>query len=78
MSYFIKGNLKEDNGFALQPWTNVRFENDKIIILNDIALAVGHYYFIVSSGTEKKVEYSFGYITEDNSLKIKLHHSSMP
>ena len=28
ISYFIGGHISEDNGFALKPWTKVRFENE--------------------------------------------------
>ena len=33
-SYFVSGHIKEDGGFALKPWTKVRFENEKITIWN--------------------------------------------
>ncbi len=78
ISYFISGHISEDNGFALKPWTKVRFENEGIIFKNQQAFAVGHYYFTDTNGDETKVEYSFGYIIEDGEIKINLHHSSLP
>ncbi|MBL6657422.1 MAG: hypothetical protein ISP73_02330 [Flavobacteriales bacterium] len=78
ISYFISGHISEDNGFALKPWTKVRFENEGIIFKNQQAFAVGHYYFTDRNGDETKVEYSFGYIIEDGEIKINLHHSSLP
>ena len=47
VSYFVAGNPKysEDNGFALKPWTKVRFENDHVKIFGNKAIAMGHYYF---------------------------------
>ena len=80
-SYFIGGDrkYKEDAGFALQPWTKVKFDNDEIYLHANIAIAMGEYYFTCSSGTVTKVEYTFGYIkTDDGHLKIFLHHSSLP
>ena len=81
LSYFVASNnaCPEDKGFAIKGWTNVRFENSDVIIDGGTALAMGNYYFTDSQGAEVKVEYTFGYI-EDNqgNLRIQLHHSSMP
>jgi len=80
-SYFIGGdqNFSEDSGFALQPWTNVRFENASVILNEKTASAMGNYFFTESNGSIVKVEYSFGYFLDSNgNLKINLHHSSLP
>ena len=81
LSYFIGGNdnFSEDKGFALQPWTNVRFENETIILEENRALAMGNYFFTDLNGDESKVEYTFGYVKdEEGNLKIDVHHSSLP
>jgi len=81
LSYFIAGNKKqydEDSGFAVTPWTNVRFENKDFILEDGRAFAMGNYYFTDLSGGETKVEYTFGYKKVDGDLKIDLHHSSLP
>jgi len=78
VSYFVGGHIKEDVGFALRPWTKVRFENEGVHFKNQQAFAAGHYYFSDDNGEETKVEYSFGYIIEDGKIKINLHHSSLP
>jgi hypothetical protein len=81
LSYFVGGNDKynEDQGFAIHPWTNVRFENTATYIHGDYAVAMGNYFFTQLDGTEVKVEYTFGYIKgPDGKLKINLHHSSIP
>ena len=80
-SYFIGENndFSEDSGFALQPWTNVRFENASVILNDNNALAMGNYFFTQINGSVVKVEYTFGYfLNENNNLKINLHHSSLP
>ncbi|MDC1457225.1 hypothetical protein N8351_06665 [Flavobacteriaceae bacterium] len=80
-SYFIGENndFSEDSGFALQPWTNVRFENTSVILNDNNALAMGNYFFTQINGSVVKVEYTFGYfLNENNNLKINLHHSSLP
>ena len=81
LSYFIGGNdnFSEDKGFALQLWTNVRFENETIILEENRALSMGNYFFTDLNGDESKVEYTFGYVKdEEGNLKIDVHHSSLP
>ena len=81
LSYFVASNnaCPEDQGFAIKGWTSVRFENSDVIINGNTALAMGNYFFTSQEGFEVKVEYTFGYILDDNGdLRIQLHHSSMP
>jgi len=81
LSYFVGGNSDhaEDHGFAIKPWTAVRFENSGIILLGNVALTMGNYFFTDLSGAETKVEYSFGYVRgPSGELRINLHHSSLP
>lgn len=78
VSYFVGGCCDEDHGFALKPWSAVRFVNTGDIIINgNQAMAMGHYFF-TNNGEEIMVEYSFGYALIDGELKINLHHSSLP
>ncbi|MAR98998.1 MAG: hypothetical protein CMP80_07725 [Formosa sp.] len=81
LSYFIAGDdraCNEDKGFAIQPWTKVRFENAGIILEEYRAISMGNYFFTDLDGNEAKVEYTFGYKLINNELKIDLHHSSFP
>ena len=80
-SYFIAGDdraCQEDTGFAIAPWTAVRFENTGIIIEETRAIAMGNYFFTTVEGVEVKVEYTFGYKLINGELKVDLHHSSFP
>jgi hypothetical protein len=79
LSYFVGGKEPEDKGFALAPFSNVRFDNHSITIDCDSAITQGNYYFTTTDGKEIKVEYSIGYIEDkEGNLKINLHHSSLP
>ena len=81
LSYFIAGEdraCEEDKGFAIQPWTKVRFENSTLILEENRAIAMGNYFFTDLDGNEAKVEYTFGYTLKNDALKIDLHHSSFP
>lgn len=81
LSYFVKGKEAEDHGFALQPWSKVRFDNKVTAINQDTAEAMGNYFFTdAKTGKETKVDYTFGYKRDpkDGHLRIFLHHSSLP
>ena len=81
LSYFVASNNEcpEDKGFAIKGWKNVRFANAGMILKESSALAMGNYFFTDQDDNEVKVEYTFGYILDENgALRINLHHSSMP
>lgn len=83
LSYFVSGNdaYPEDNGFAIKPYTNVKFENIGIINNNcRMAVAMGNYYFTPAGGGEDvKVEYTFAYVKDKSGkLRIAAHLSSLP
>jgi hypothetical protein len=77
---FVTGVVPEDHGFALQPWSAVRFENAGIIIDADSAVAMGNYFFTdANTGKEAKAEFTFGYVRgTDGKLLINVHHSAFP
>ena len=81
LSYFVGTEGTEDGGFAIAPYTAVRWENNGTVISEsgDMAVAMGNYFFTGSDGNETKVEYSFAYERgDDGELDIVLHHSSLP
>ena len=88
MSYFVgakavKDGIAEDGGFAInggKGWSDVVFDNHKIDLNKDVAIAMGTYYFTsAADGSKAKVEYTFGYKKNaDGKVRIFLHHSSVP
>ena len=79
LSYFVGTEGTEDGGFAIAPYSNVRWENEGTIVDGDSAMAMGNYYFTGPDGNETKVEYTFGYTKNDaGEVVINLHHSSLP
>ena len=81
VSYFVgrSSEHEEDKGFALAPWTAVRFENAGVVSHGHTAQSMGDYYFTRPDGTELRVQYSFGYIRDESgNLRIQLHHSALP
>jgi hypothetical protein len=82
LSYFVGDNdaYPEDKGFAIKPYSNVKFENIGIINNNcRVAIAMGNYYFTMDDGSDVKVEYTFAYVKDKNGkLRIAAHQSSLP
>lgn len=82
LSYFVGGNpsYPEDKGFALRPWTKVRWRNEGITNNScTMAVAMGNYFFTAESGEETKVEYTIGYVKDvENQLRMVVHKSSLP
>ena len=81
LSYFIGGEnaaCSEDKGFALEPWSKVKFENSGFIIEDSRAIAMGNYFFTKQDGSLVKVEYTFSYVLRGSKLFIDVHHSSLP
>lgn len=80
LSYFVTGLVDEDKGFAIRPWSAVRFENADIKLFGNTAIAMGNYFFTDEiTGEDVKVEYTFGYHKNDQGeLVINTHHSSLP
>ena len=82
LSYFVGGNpsYEEDKGFALTPWTKVRWENAGITDNScTMAIAMGNYYFMPETGDEVKVEYTIGYVKDkEDNLRMVVHKSSIP
>ncbi|MEO0370545.1 MAG: phosphoribosyl-AMP cyclohydrolase [Pseudomonadota bacterium] len=79
LSYFVGGSIEEDGGFAIAPYTDVRWENEGTVISGDMAVTMGNYFFMTTEGEEVKVEYTFGIEQmDDGNAKIVMHHSSLP
>jgi len=81
IAYFVGGGEYDDAGFAINPWSRVRFdENQTILIKDDFAISMGLYYFMdANTNIETTVEFTFGYrFRDDGNLVIFLHHSSIP
>jgi hypothetical protein len=88
MSYFVGGDVveggyAEDGGFAInggKGWADCVYDNHRIDLKGDIAIAMGNHYFTcATTGEVTKVEYTFGYTRcDDGNVRICLHHSSVP
>ncbi len=81
LSYFVGGMEPEDHGFAINPWSKVRFDNKGFYIDEDSAIAMGNYYFTdAKTGKDVKVDFTMGFkrAPSDGHLELFLQHSSLP
>jgi hypothetical protein len=81
LSYFVGGNkdYAEDSGFALNPWVNVEFDIAGIKTGEKHALVMGNKLLTKKDGTTTVANFTMGFtLVKDGTLKINLHHSSLP
>ena len=86
LAYFVGGNpdFPEDKGFALEPWTKVRYDNagegnNGIQIHGEIALTMGNVYLTGKSGNEVMVDKTFAFRRcADGKLRLVVHKSALP
>ena len=77
LSYFIKGEFTEDNGFALKPWEQINLKELNILNEENLSSAMGTLSFKpVSSSDTTLVAFTFVFCLEEEEIKIKIHHSS--
>ena len=81
LSYFIGNNPKYplDSGFGIKSWREVKSETSSTFVEENIAMWMGWVTLIDKKGDQVIVDKSWGYKKNKNgSLKIVLHHSSLP
>ena len=81
LSYFLGHNpdYPQDTGFALNSWHKVTSETSSLLTEGDVAMWMGWVFFTDKEGVTIKVDKSFGYRRSNSgSLKLILHHSSLP
>lgn len=81
LSYFVghDDSYPQDGGFGIKPWRSFRSETSAVFIDGRVGLWMGWVSLTDDSGDTFTVDKSFGYQQgADGSLKIVLHHSSLP
>ena len=77
LSYFVKGGIEEDNGFALKPWESIDLVEVNSIKEDSLTIAMGAFNFKpVNQDEITLVAFTFLLIKDKDSFKIKVHHSS--
>ena len=77
LSYFIKGDISEDKGFALKPWERIELDELNCLLEENLTASMGPLLFKPLNEEEvTKVAFTFIFTMINNSLKIKIHHSS--
>ena len=81
LSYFVGQNpvYPQDSGFGIKFWRTVSAEASALFIDEKVAMWMGWVTFIDKNEQVTKVDKSWGYKLDDKgSLRIILHHSSLP
>lgn len=81
LSYFVGHNpdYPQDGGFGIKPWRQCASETSACFIDGETALWMGWVMLTDKDGAVTKVDKSWGYKNAaDGTLKIVLHHSSLP
>lgn len=77
LSYFVGGDISEDNGFALKPWEDIQLVELNLLLKTDLIAAMGTLNFKPYDSEETTlVAFTFIFVTVDEGLKIQVHHSS--
>tara|TARA_B100001057_G_scaffold265755_1_gene265939 strand:+ start:612 stop:1055 length:444 start_codon:yes stop_codon:yes gene_type:complete len=77
LSYFVRGSIDEDNGFALKPWESIDLVELNSIEEDSLTVAMGTFNFKpVNQDVITLVAFTFLLIKDEGFLKIKVHHSS--
>ncbi|MEL6640285.1 MAG: phosphoribosyl-AMP cyclohydrolase [Pseudomonadota bacterium] len=81
LSYFVghDSDYPSDGGFGIKGWRDVTSETAASFIDGDVGMWMGWMIMTDKDGQVTKVDKTFGYKKlADGSLKIVLHHSSLP
>lgn len=81
LAYFVGGDKRfpNDGGFALKGWKKYDYQNAAVYLNGDVAMTMGNVILTDSKGNVTKVDKTWAFKkTDDGTLKIVLHHSSLP
>ena len=81
LAYFVghSDSYPLDGGFGIKGWRQVVSETSDCFIDGNIAMWMGWVSFTDKNGSVTKVDKSWGYKKDaDGTLRIVLHHSSLP
>ena len=81
LAYFVghSADYPLDGGFAIKGWREVVSETSASFIEGDVAMWMGWVTMTDKDGQVTKVDKSWGYKKDaDSTLRIVLHHSSLP
>ena len=81
LAYFVGGDpsYPNDKGFAIKPWKSCEVRNQVIQLHGMFATTMGNVDLTDAKGAVTTVDKTWTFIREpDSSIRIVLHHSSLP
>ena len=77
LSYFAGGKVPEDSGFAIKPWESIDLAEVNYLIENNFSAVMGALHLKpLDSETISIIAFTFVLEKYNDSIKIKIHHSS--
>ena len=77
LSYFISGDISEDFGFAIKPWEDIKASEVNFMLEDGLCAVMGVLDLKpLNSENKTKIAFTFILVRDNDSLKIKIHHSS--
>jgi len=77
LSYFVAGDISEDSGFAIKPWENISTSDVSFILEHNLCAVMGVLDLKpLNSENKTKIAFTFILVKDNDSFKIKIHHSS--
>ena len=81
LAYFVGNNPRfpNDKGFALKPWRSCKAVNEVVQLFGSAGITMGNVIFTDAKGDTTVVDKTWVFEKDsDNSVRIILHHSSLP
>ena len=76
-SYFVSGDIAEDAGFAIKPWEDIKASDVNLILEDNFCAVMGVLNLkLRNSENTTRIAFTFILVKDNESLKIKVHHSS--
>ncbi|MDC3359974.1 phosphoribosyl-AMP cyclohydrolase [Gammaproteobacteria bacterium] len=77
LSYFINGDIAEDNGFAIKPWKSIDALDINFMLEEKVSVVMGVLNLKpYHKGLDTKIAFTFVLDIFNGDIKIKAHHSS--
>ena len=74
---FSEEDISEDKGFALKPWETIEVDELNFLLEDNFLASMGTFLFKPLNEDEvTKVAFTFIFTEINDSIKIKVHHSS--
>ena len=77
LSYFVSGDISEDSGFAIKPWEDIQASEVSFILEDNLCAVMGVLNLKpLNSAKKTRIAFTFILVKDNDTFRIKVHHSS--